>query len=259
MIIPIPSRRKLGAVALIIAGMSAFLVPFLLHSPSTQGTSPSTSGNGNGTHAKDYTSSIIACSPSTVPSGGASTCTATVPDSTTASNIPTGTVSFRSSNPEVGTVAASCTLSGGKCTADFRGIAAGTATVTGTYGGDSGHNGSSGSSNVVIATQSSGNNNRGGSGGSTGNTGTCSEDKAKDPNPADNGEGKHKGNAWGVLKNQMDTTVALVKAMGTHNAAFHSHHDTKTDNDTVHTEHGSSENSNDHDSSCAEKEETNDD
>ncbi len=159
----IPSRRKLGAAALIIAGIGAFLVPFLLHSPSTQGTSPT---------------------PTTPDNGGKSPTTP------------------------------------------------------------------SGSGSPTISP---------GSGGSTGSTGTCSEDKAKDPSPGDNGEGKHHGNAYGVLAKQLDTTVALVKAMGTHNAAFHSQHDTKTDNDTVHAhQHASSESSNDHDSSCAEKEETND-
>jgi hypothetical protein len=160
----IPSRRKLGAVALIAAGIGAFLVPFLLHSPTTQGTS----SNNGGTNPN---------------SGGH------VTPPTTTTPTPTTTA-----NP-----------------------------------------------------------------GTTNSKGPCSEDKAKDPSPGDNGEGKHKGNAFGVLKNQMDTTVALVKAMGTHNAAFHSHHDTKTDNDTVHTHNASSENSNDQDSSCAEKEETNDD
>ena len=159
MIIPIPSRRKLGAAALIIAGIGAFLVPFLLHSPSTQGTSPTTP----------------------------TTTTKTTPPPTTTPTTPTHPGTADSKDP-------------------------------------------------------------------------CTGDKAKDPSPSDNGEGKHKGNAWGVLKNQMDTTVALVKAMGTHNAAFHSHHDTKTDNDTVHAHHHASpESSNDHDSSCAEKEETNDD
>ena len=158
----IPSRRKLGAAALIIAGIGAFLVPFLLHSPSTQGTSPTPTTPDNG--GKNPTTPSGSGSPTVSPSG------------------------------------------------------------------------------------------------SGGSTGTCSEDKAKDPSPADNGEGKHKGNAYGVLAKQLDTTVALVKAMGTHNAAFHSQHDTKTDNDTVHAhQHASSESSNDHDSSCAEKEETNDD
>jgi hypothetical protein len=170
----IPSRRKLGAAALIIAGIGAFLVPFLLHSPSTQGTSPTPTTPSNG--GKNPTS----------PSGNGGT--------------------------------------------------------------------------TVSPSGSGGDKDSGGSGGTTSNTGTCSEDKAKDPSPASKGEGQHKGNAFGVLKNQMDTTVALVKAMGTHNAAFHSHHDTKTDNDTVHTHHhASSKSSNDHESSCAEKEETDDD
>src|SRR5439155_25195831 len=47
----IPSRRRLGAAALIVSGIGAFLVPFLLHSPSPQGTSPSPptpGGNGVG-------------------------------------------------------------------------------------------------------------------------------------------------------------------------------------------------------------------
>src|SRR5947199_2917789 len=47
----IPSRRRLGAAALIVSGIGAFLVPFLLHSPSPQGTSPSPptpGGNGGG-------------------------------------------------------------------------------------------------------------------------------------------------------------------------------------------------------------------
>jgi len=158
----IPSRRKLGAAALIIAGIGAFLVPFLLHSPTTQGTSPSTTTPGSG--GKNPTTPSGSGSPTVTPSS------------------------------------------------------------------------------------------------SSGSTGTCSEDKAKDPSPADNGEGKHKGNAYGVLAKQLDTTVALVKAMGIHNAAFHSQHDTKTDNDTIHAhQNASSESSNDNDSSCAEKEETNDD
>ncbi len=254
----IPSRRKLGAAALIIAGIGAFMVPFLLHSPTTQGTSGN--NNSNGTRPKDYTSSSIACSPNTIATGSKSTCTARVPDTTTATNTPTGTVSFSSSNPGVGTVAASCTLSAGSCTADFSGVATGTATVTGAYGGDSSHNGSSGSTSVIIATTTGDSGgNGGGNNGSGGSGGMCSEDKAKDPSPSDNGEGQHKGNAWGVLKNQMDTTVAAVKAMGVHNSAFHLHHDTKTDNDTVKVHNASSESSNDHDSSCAEKEETNDD
>src|SRR2546430_10222805 len=44
----VPSRRTLGAAALIAAGIGAFLVPFLLHSPSTQSTSPTPTTPGGG-------------------------------------------------------------------------------------------------------------------------------------------------------------------------------------------------------------------
>ncbi len=241
----LPTRRRLGAVALIVAGLGAFLVPFLLHSPSPQGTSPTPTG------AKDNTSSSIACSPSTIAMGGTSSCTASVPDTTTASNVPTGTVSFASSNPGVGTVSASCSLSAGKCTADFTSVATGTATITGTYGGDSSHNGSSGSSNVIIATHTgNGNGNGNGNGGGNGN---CGEAISPDPGH-DKGNGKDNGNAFGLVKNKMDTTVALMKAMGKSNPAFHLHHDTDTDNDEAHGSK-SIHNPGDHDSSCAAGEE----
>ena len=239
----LPSRRRLGAVALMVAGLGAFLVPFLLHSPSPQGTSPTPTG------AKDNTSSSIACSPSTIAMGGTSSCTASVPDTTTASNVPTGTVSFASSNPGVGTVSASCSLSAGKCTADFTSVATGTATITGTYGGDSSHNGSSGSSNVVIATHT-GNGNGNGEGGGNGN---CGEAISPDPGH-DKGNGKDNGNAFGLVKNKMDTTVALMKAMGKSNPAFHLHHDTDTDSDEAHGSK-SIHNPGDNDSSCAAGEE----
>src|SRR5205823_5115121 len=56
---------------------------------------------------------------------------------------------FTSSNTAVGTVAASCTLVSGSCTAVFTGVAPGTATVTGSYVPDSSHNGSSGTSGTI--------------------------------------------------------------------------------------------------------------
>ena len=157
----LPSRRRLGAAALIVAGIGAFLVPFLLHSPSSQGTSPTTGGNDNNNN------------------GGQTTKT------------------------------------GG----------------TGDNGGSSGGNGNGGGS------------------------GNCTEDKSHDakshdPNPH--------GNAYGVLKNKLDTTVALVKAMGVHTPAFHLHHDTNTDNDNNHGNHGVSHDRDDHDSSCASGEEEHD-
>src|SRR2546426_7429721 len=44
---------------------------------------------------------------------------------------------------------ASCTLVSGSCPVTFTGVAPGTATVTGTYGGDSSHNGSSGTLGTI--------------------------------------------------------------------------------------------------------------
>lgn len=142
----IPSRRRLGAAALIVAGISAFLVPFLLHSPSTQGTSPSpttTTGGDNGGKTP------------TTPSGG-----------------------------------------------------------------------------------------------------SCSEAKSHGPSSHSSGSGNGNGigNAYGVMKNKLQTTVALVKAMGGSNPAFHLHHDTDSDNDTTHG-HSGVHGHGDHDSSCAAAEE----
>ncbi len=192
----IPSRRKLGAAALIIAGIGAFLVPFLLHSPTTQGTSSNNNGGGTNPNSGSHTTTPTTTTPST------------------------------------------------------------TTTTTGTTGNDKG----------------SGDSDEG-----SGSTGTCADENSShsdvsdqansashssvshdSKDTSDSSKANH-GHAYGLLKNQLDTTVALVKSMGIHNSAFHSHHDTKTDNDTVKVHNASSESSNDHDSSCAEKEETNDD
>jgi hypothetical protein len=185
----IPSRRKLGAAALIIAGIGAFIVPFLLHSPGTQGTS----SNNGGTN----------------PNNGSHTTTTTNPTPTTPTNPGT----------------------------DDNGKDKGGSDTPGSCADEN-------SSHSDVSDQAND-----ASHSSVSHNAKDTSDSSK-ANP---------GHAYGLLKNQLDTTVALVKSMGTHNSAFHSHHDTKTDNDTVHTEQASSENSNDHDSSCAEKEETNDD
>jgi hypothetical protein len=187
----IPSRRKLGAAALIIAGIGAFLVPFLLHSPSTQGTS----SNNGGTN----------------PNNGSHTTTPTPTTPTTRIHPGTKDDGKKKGGPEG-------TPDTGTCSDE-----------------NSDHNEDVSDTNDLSVSHN-----------------------AKDSATSGNSKGIQ-GHAYGLLKNQLDTTVALVKAMGTHNAAFHSHHDTKTDNDTVHTEHAGSESSNDNDSSCAEKEETNDD
>ena len=147
----VPSRRTLGAAALIAAGIGAFLVPFLLHSPSTQSTSPTPTTPGNG-----------------------------------------------GKNPT---------------------------TPSGSSGGDN-----------------------------SGNGGSCGEAKSHDPNPHDKGNGKDNGNAFGVVKNKLDTIVALMKSMGKSNPAFHLHHDTDTDNDKAYGSK-STHDQGDHDSYCAAGEE----
>ena len=45
----LPNSRRLGAIALIVAGVGAFMVPFLLHGPTTQGTSTTTTPKTPGT------------------------------------------------------------------------------------------------------------------------------------------------------------------------------------------------------------------
>ena len=173
----IPSRRKLGAIALIVAGIVAVGVPFfLLHSASPQGTSPSpttTSGNNN---------------------GGSS--------SSTASNLHGG-------NPGSSTCTQDCSTTG------------------------------------------SGSNTNSGSGGSGSNS--CSDNKSKHSGSGDESsdvKAAGNGNAYGMLKNQLDTTVALVKSMGVHDSAFHQHHDTKTDNHTVHDPEGVGHDSDNDDQHC---------
>jgi hypothetical protein len=195
----IPSRRKLGAAALIIAGIGAFLVPFLLHSPSTQGTS---SNNNNG---------------GTNPNNGSHT---TPPTTTTPSTTTPGTGDDKGSG----------------------GSDEGSGSTTTCTGDSSSHSDASDKTDKASSTDSA-------------SASNVSHD-AKDTSVSSN---IIHGHAYGLLKNQLDTTVALVKSMGTHNVAFHSHHDTKTDNDTVKVHNASSESSNDNDSSCAETEETNDD
>jgi hypothetical protein len=173
------TRRKIGAIALIAAGVGAFLVPFLLHTPSA---SPSSSNNNNGGHT-----------------------TTTTPGTTTTTTTSTGNNS----------------------------------------GSDS-------------------------SGGTTGSS-SCKETKSHDSDDAsdpasstshpdkDNQANSHtgdspEGHAYGYVKNQLDTTVSLVKSMGTHNPAFQSHHSTDTDNDTVHshTHNADSDSTTSTDPSCTD-------
>src|SRR5206468_1132542 len=91
------------------------------------------------------TTTTIACSPASVPDNTASTCTATVADSSGAGAItPTGTVTFTTNS--TGTFSsATCTLASGTCSVTYTPTVVGHALITGTYGGDSVHSGSNGS------------------------------------------------------------------------------------------------------------------
>ncbi len=55
------AKRKVGAIALIVAGIGAFLVPFLLHSPALQASSNNNNNNGRTPTSPSCTSN---CTPS---------------------------------------------------------------------------------------------------------------------------------------------------------------------------------------------------
>jgi hypothetical protein len=175
-----PSRRKLGAIALIAAGLIAVAVPFmLLHGSSPQGTSPNPGTGGNDNNNNNNNGGSKTTTTTTTPGGG------------------------------------------------------------------------------TTGTSNSGGNNGNGNGNGSG-TESCTGTKSSDPKTADpdhdNGNGKDNGNAYGLVKNKVDNTVALMKAMGKSNPAFHLHHDTDTDNDSAHGHHHIHD-PGDHDSSCAAGEE----
>jgi PKD repeat protein len=98
-----------------------------------------------------HTSAIsVSCSPNSVIVNQASTCTATVNDTSTGSTItPTGTVIFAETGPAGSFSSTICTLSSGSCLVTFTPSATGTALVTATYGGDSIHGGSTSASASV--------------------------------------------------------------------------------------------------------------
>ena len=76
------TKRKVGAIALIVAGIGAFLVPFLLHSPGLQASNNgggNTNGNGGSTPA---------CTSNCTPPACTSNCS---PPSTCETNCSTGT------------------------------------------------------------------------------------------------------------------------------------------------------------------------
>ncbi|TMI57412.1 PKD domain-containing protein, partial [Candidatus Bathyarchaeota archaeon] len=96
------------------------------------------------------TSTSVSCNPSTVAVGQATSCTATVADTSgTGAVTPIGTVTFTPGGP--------CTLSGGSCSVDITPSAQGALTVSAGYGGDSVHGTSSGSTIVTVNPPSSNN------------------------------------------------------------------------------------------------------
>jgi hypothetical protein len=112
--------------------------------------------------ALDTTSTSVACSPSSLTKGGASTCTATVTDTFYPGAVtPTGTVSF-TALPSSGSFGSSnsCLLvqsamaGVASCYVRFMPLAGGSYTVTGGYGGDSEHQTSSGQSGSITAARS---------------------------------------------------------------------------------------------------------
>src|SRR2546422_791704 len=112
----------------------------------------STSAPSNITVNKRATTTAFSCTSPVVVSQ-ASTCTATVTDTSLGTaSTPTGTVSFTNSGSAGTLSAASCTLASGSCTVTFTGSATGTATVSGTYGGDTVHatSGPTASNNITV-------------------------------------------------------------------------------------------------------------
>ncbi len=75
------AKRKVGAIALIVAGIGAFLVPFLLHSPTLQASS-NNGGNTNNNNNNGRTPTSPSCTANCTPSTDTNPTTCTSDDST---------------------------------------------------------------------------------------------------------------------------------------------------------------------------------
>src|SRR5881396_2210490 len=121
-------------------------------------THTSSSGSFNLASTQRTTTTTVACTPSPVTGGSATSCTATVTDSTAAGTpvTPTGTVSFTTNSTGTFTPSASCTLVAGTGTASCSvtytpgSTAVGHHLITGTYPGDATHTTSNGSFNLAV-------------------------------------------------------------------------------------------------------------
>ena len=76
------AKRKVGAIALIVAGIGAFLVPFLLHSPALQASS-SNGGNTNNNNNNGRTPTTPSCTTNCTPSTDTNPTTCTSDPTTT--------------------------------------------------------------------------------------------------------------------------------------------------------------------------------
>ena len=107
------------------------------------------SGSAPVTATLRSSSTTLACAPSSVVVGSASTCTATVADTASGSpSTPGGTVSFAASGSAGTFNVPSCSLANGSCSVTFTPSGAGTTTITASYPGDSVHAASSGTATV---------------------------------------------------------------------------------------------------------------
>ena len=89
------AKRKVGAIALIVAGIGAFLVPFLLHGPALQASS-SNGGNTNNNNNNGRTPTSTNCTTNCTPQCTTNCSTDTNP--TTCTSNPTSTDSSSHSN-----------------------------------------------------------------------------------------------------------------------------------------------------------------
>ncbi len=113
----------------------------------------SSTGSPATINSSKRTSALTVSCTSPIAIGQPSTCTATATDSSSLGSAitPTGAVSFSSTG--TGSLSATtCTLAGGSCQVSFTGSAVGTATVNGTYAGDSAHTGSSSTLSSITIT-----------------------------------------------------------------------------------------------------------
>jgi hypothetical protein len=76
------TKRKVGAIALIVAGIGAFLVPFLLHGPALQASSTG-GGNTKGNNNNGGTGTIPPSPTCTTNCNPSTTCTTNCPTDTT--------------------------------------------------------------------------------------------------------------------------------------------------------------------------------